>query len=41
VHDATGVFAGLAAAQGLVAEEHETYQMLFNILHAVLPKPQH
>jgi deoxyadenosine/deoxycytidine kinase len=41
VHDATGVFAGLAAAQGLVdAEEHETYQMLFNILHAVLPKPR-
>jgi len=38
--DAAGVFAGLAAAQGLVdAEEHETYQMLFNILHAVLPKP--
>lgn len=34
------VFTGLAAAQGLVdAEEHETYTMLFNILHTMLPKP--
>lgn len=34
------VFAGVAAAQGLVdSEEHETYTMLLQTLHAALPKP--